>query len=73
MPTDLGAFRSLAAQRDAEIRNLIAEGRALVEIAERLVGRLYEVPDTLVEAVVRHAAARGARGFVDEPDTGLVD
>jgi hypothetical protein len=69
LPTDLGAFRLIGTERDAEIRCLVAEGRALVEIAERLVGRLYAVPDALVEAVVRHAAARAARGLVVEPDT----
>ena len=41
---------------------LVEEGRLLVELVERLVCRLYDVPDKLTERVIASAVARAGAG-----------
>lgn len=61
LPRDLDAFERLARERAEHVRDLLAEGRRLVEEVERLVCALYDVPPDLTEEVVAHAVARAAR------------
>jgi hypothetical protein len=55
---DEGEMRAVQEQRD--------EGRVLVEAAERLVCRLYNVPPDLEEAVIEHAARRAAAALPEK-------
>jgi hypothetical protein len=48
------------AERHAEVTELLAEGRELVERVERLVCSLYGVADELVDEVVDNAVVRAA-------------
>lgn len=58
VPVDLGAFAAEIARRQREIDELLDAGRRLVEAVERLVCRLYAVPDALTDLVVESAIAR---------------
>lgn len=58
LPRDLAAFQGGLDERQAEIADMLRAGRSLVEIAERLVCRLYGVPRELEDEVVDHAIAR---------------
>lgn len=58
LPRDVDAFRSGVEAATAEANALIADGRILVEAAERLVCALYAVPRELEEEVVAHAVSR---------------
>lgn len=58
LPSDLVAFSRTLDDRQAEIDGLLGAGRSLVEIAERLVCRLYRVPRELEDEIVDHAIAR---------------
>jgi len=58
LPKDLPAFAATLEDRAAVIDRLLEEGRQLVERAERLVCRLYEVPAELEDEVVASAVAR---------------
>jgi hypothetical protein len=58
MPASLGAFSEEIARRQGEIDDLLAVGRALVEVVERLVCALYGVPDALTDLVVESAVTR---------------
>lgn len=58
LPVDLEAFETLVDARGGQIDQLLLEGRDLVERAERIVCRLYGVPDELTEEVVASAAQR---------------
>jgi len=58
MPTELGAFGAEIARRQGEIDDLLAVGRDLVEVVERLVCALYGVPDALTDLVVESAVTR---------------
>ena len=58
LPKDLLAFAATLEYRAAAIDRLLEEGRQLVERAERLVCRLYEVPAELEDEVVASAVAR---------------
>jgi hypothetical protein len=58
VPRDVEAFRTGVESGTAEVTDLIAEGRILVEAAERLVCALYAVPTDLEDEVVSHATAR---------------
>ncbi len=66
VPVDLNAFKTAVEQRQREIHGLLGEGRVLVELVERLVCKLYGVPDPLTERVVESAISRagstGAEG-----------
>ena len=61
LPKDLNALERAATERRDEVVRLLAEGRRLAEEVERLVCRLYDVPDELAEAVVAHAVERAGR------------
>jgi hypothetical protein len=58
LPKDLSAFARTLADRAAEIDRLLEEGRQLVERAERLVCRIYDVPAEVEDEVVASAVAR---------------
>ena len=58
MPASLDAFSERIARRQGEIDDLLAVGRELVEIVERLVCALYGVPDALTDLVVESAVTR---------------
>ncbi|MGO9320713.1 MAG: N-6 DNA methylase [Solirubrobacteraceae bacterium] len=58
MPASLGAFSEEIARRQGEIDDLLAVGRELVEVVERLVCALYGVPDALTDLVVESAVTR---------------
>ena len=66
LPRDLGFFEAHCAQHRAALRDLLEEGRVLVEAVERLVCRLYGLPADLEDGVVAHAVARAARGLPAE-------
>ena len=58
LPTDVAAFAFECVQIASDVRNLLAEGRRLVEEVERLVCDLYGLPAELTERVVEHAVRR---------------
>ena len=58
LPVSLDAFAARVAARQAEVDDLLLTGRALVEAVERLVCRLYGLPDPLTELVVQSAVSR---------------
>jgi hypothetical protein len=58
VPRSIDDFHSGVESAQAEVERLLADGRALVEAAERLVCALYAVPAELADEVVTHAAAR---------------
>jgi len=58
-------LRELRVYRRGE-RDLLEEGRVLVEAVERLVCRLYGLPVDLEDGVVAHAVRRAARGLPAE-------
>jgi hypothetical protein len=58
MPASLSAFGEEIARQQGEIDDLLAVGRELVEVVERLVCALYEVPDALTDLVVESAVTR---------------
>jgi Eco57I restriction-modification methylase len=58
MPVSLGAFSEEIERRQGEIDDLLAVGRELVEVVERLVCALYGVPDALADLVVESAVMR---------------
>jgi len=58
LPKDLPALAAMLTDRAAVIEDLLEEGRQLVERAERLACRLYEVPAELEDEVVASAVAR---------------
>lgn len=66
MPASLGAFSEEIARRQSEIDDLLAVGRELVEVVERLVCALYGVPDALTDLVVESAVTRA--GTVAQQD-----
>ena len=68
LPKDLPAFAATLADRATTIDRLLEEGRQLVERAERLVCRLYEVPTELEDEVVTSAVARADRRRPDDDE-----
>jgi hypothetical protein len=66
LPKDLPTFAATLAHRARAIDHLLEEGRQMVERAERLVCRLYEVPAELEDEVVASAVARADRRRPDE-------
>jgi hypothetical protein len=58
LPLSLGALAARVAARQREIDDLLLKGRALVESVERLVCRLYDLPDSLTDLVVQSAVSR---------------
>lgn len=66
LPANLGAFAEEIARRQGEIDDLLAVGRELVEVVERLVCALYGVPDSLTDSVVESAVTRA--GTVAQQD-----
>lgn len=58
VPKDVGAFRDSVEAAEGEVAALLADGRVLVEAAERLVCALYAIPGELEDEVVAHAVAR---------------
>lgn len=58
LPVDLDAFADRLAGRESEIAALLDRGRALVELVERIVCRLYRVPRELEDEIVASAVAR---------------
>lgn len=58
MPANLDAFSARGKVLQAEIDHLLAAGRELVEVVERLVCALYHVPDALTDLVVESAVTR---------------
>ena len=68
LPKDLPAFAATLADRAAAVDGMLEEGRQLVERAERIVCRLYEVPAELEDEVVASAVARADRRRPDESE-----
>jgi hypothetical protein len=67
LPRDLSSFDERKKERAELIRQLLAEGRGLVEEVERLVCALYDVPAELTEEIVEHAVRRaGSESPQDE-------
>lgn len=58
VPVDLDGFASEVARRQREVDDLLQAGRRLVEAVERLVCRLYDLPDSLADQVVASAVRR---------------
>lgn len=58
LPRHAQAFQRLVREREDVVRELLAEGRRLVEEVERLVCALYDVPEDLADEVVAHAVRR---------------
>jgi hypothetical protein len=58
VPREVARFKEEVDAATAEVRRLLAEGRQMVEAAERLVCALYAVPKELEDEVVAHALAR---------------
>ncbi len=58
LPRHAQAFELLVRERETIVRELLAEGRRLVEEVERLVCALYDVPEDLADEVVAHAVRR---------------
>lgn len=58
LPRDIDGFRERVESASADVVALLAEGRILVEAAERLVCAIYGVPPDLTDEVVAHAVAR---------------
>jgi hypothetical protein len=58
VPANLRAFGEEIERRQSEIDDLLAVGRELVEVVERLVCALYGVPDALTDLVVESAVTR---------------
>jgi hypothetical protein len=58
LPREIASFLSEVEAATAEANARIADGRTLVEAAERLVCALYAVPADLEEEVVEHAITR---------------
>jgi hypothetical protein len=65
VPVDLVAYDTRVQTRQDEIDDLLERGRILVEAAERLVCRLYGVPDDLTEMVIESAVARAGTVATD--------
>lgn len=61
LPHDLAQLAAVAAQREDEVKEHLDAGRLLVETAERLVCRLYALPQELEDAVIAHATERAVR------------
>ncbi|HEY5196256.1 MAG TPA: N-6 DNA methylase [Solirubrobacteraceae bacterium] len=66
LPVDLDRFEREATRRQSEIEELLKTGRRLVEAIERLVCRLYRVPDELTDLVVASAVSRA--GVIQDDD-----
>ncbi|MGI8845508.1 MAG: hypothetical protein ACR2HC_04935 [Thermoleophilaceae bacterium] len=66
LPRGLDEFADWCATKRTEVSELLDEGRVLVEVVERIVCRLYDVPLELEEAVVLHAAGRAVAGLPAE-------
>jgi hypothetical protein len=58
VPKDIAAFRESVEAGETEVAALLAEGRNLVEAAERLVCALYAIPTEMEDEVVAHAVSR---------------
>ena len=58
MPVSLDALAAATIRRQEEVDMLLDEGRRLVESIERLVCKLFDVPDALTELVVASAVTR---------------
>jgi len=73
LPVDLAAYRAEVARREAQLEQLLVEGRDLVERAERLVCRLFGCDPELEDEVIARAAERAAATLVsDAIDEGEV-
>jgi hypothetical protein len=57
-PKSVDTFRAAVDVAKAEVEELLAAGRVLVEAAERLVCALYGLPKELEDEVIAHAVAR---------------
>lgn len=67
LPVNLHALAAEVARRQDEIDDLLLFGRQLVEVVERVVCRLYDLPDALTELVIESAVQRsGAVAQADE-------
>jgi len=64
VPRSTETFKALVEKAQADVEGRLAEGRALVEAAERLVCALYAVPVDLEDEVVAHAVARAKASSV---------
>lgn len=60
VPKDAAAYNASVADRQALVKELLAEGRDLVERIERLVCALYGLSQELADAVVEHAVSRAS-------------
>jgi hypothetical protein len=62
LPADPAALADAVARHEREARQLLTEGRLLVEAVERIVCGLYRLAEVVTDEVVAHAAARAERG-----------
>lgn len=58
LPRDLDVFRTRIEDDRQEVDHLLGQGRDLVEMVERLVCALYEIPEKLTEEIIEHAVVR---------------
>ncbi len=65
MPVSLDALSAETTRRQEEVETLLNEGRRLVEAIERLVCRLFAVPDSLADLVVASAVTRSGTVALD--------
>jgi hypothetical protein len=67
VPVSLDALYAEVERCQADVDLLLDSGRRLVEAVERLVCRLYDLPDALTELVVARAVARsGTMAMTDD-------
>lgn len=60
VPRDVEGFKKEVEAAQKEVGDLVAQGRTLVEVAERLVCALYGVSSALEDEVVAHAVTRAS-------------
>jgi len=65
VPRDIEEFKAEVDGAQEDMARLLAQGRILVEAAERLVCALYGVPTELADEVVAHAVARAKAGMTN--------
>ena len=70
LPTDIAAFELQCSQAAEEVRELLTEGRRLVEEVERLVCGLYGLSAELTERVVEHAIRRAGNALTAADEEG---
>jgi hypothetical protein len=67
VPLDVEEFKQAIDEAQKDACDLVAQGRILVEAAERLVCALYGLPSELEDEVVEHAMARAKATAANAP------